>query len=128
MNDTPPRSAIKRWISKFAVAIAGTLWAFRTQNSFYVHLLITIAVVGLGLSLQLDRVSLCLLILSIAIVLAAELFNTAIELLIAALHPERDAKIGRALDTAAGAVLITAIGAAIVGMIILIPPLLALLD
>jgi diacylglycerol kinase len=64
--------------------------------------------------------------LCIALVLALEAVNSAIEYLADKISPEQDPLIGKAKDIAAGAVLIAAIGAAIIGSLIFIPKLIAL--
>lgn len=111
------------WGKKFAVAISGVLWSTQTQTSFRVHLPIAIAVLGMGAWLRLEVWRWVAVVLSITIVLSAELFNTSIEQLVRVLHPQHDQGIKRALDTAAGAVLVTAIGAVIVGLITIGLPL-----
>jgi diacylglycerol kinase (ATP) len=60
---------------------------------------------------------------AIILVWSAEAFNTALEELADALHPERDPGIGRAKDVAAAAVLIAALGAAVIGMLVFVPHL-----
>jgi diacylglycerol kinase (ATP) len=52
--------------------------------------------------------------LTVAIVLAAELFNSAMETMVDRLHPEQDPTIGRAKDGAVGAVLVLSIAALVV--------------
>jgi len=71
--------------------------------------------------LQVSQTEWCLLLLCIATVLAAECFNTAIEALARAVTKDHDPQIERALDVAAGAVLIMSLGAAAVGIIVLLP-------
>lgn len=61
----------------------------------------------------------CLLLLCIAVVFSAEMMNTAIEWLARAVTDQRDQRVRNALDVASAAVLCAAIGAAIVGMLIL---------
>ena len=63
----------------------------------------------------------CALVLCIALVFAAEGMNTAIESLADAVHPDQHPLVGRAKDVAAGAVLLCAIGSAVVGAIIFLP-------
>ena len=63
----------------------------------------------------------CIILLVIGMVLAAELMNSAIEMLTDLASPAYSKKAGRLKDMAAGAVLITAITAVIVGLIIFIP-------
>jgi len=90
----------------------------RGQSSFGVHLAMAVAVVIVAASLRVSLVEWCLLILSIAAVLAAELFNSAIERLAREVDREHNPNVGAALDIASGAVLLASIGAAIVGSLI----------
>jgi len=61
------------------------------------------------------------IILCIGVVIAAELFNTAIERLVDLVSPERHPIAGQVKDIAAGAVLVCAVAAAIIGIIIFLP-------
>jgi diacylglycerol kinase len=97
----------------------------RTQNSFYVHLPVAAIVLALSAWLRLEIWRWVALVICIAMVLAFELLNTAIESLVARLHPEHNPIIGRALDSAAAAVLIASLGAVVVGLLVIGPPLLA---
>ena len=114
---------IGRWIKKFAVAFAGIGWAIRTQNSFWVHISAAVCVVALAVWVEVERWGWVALTIVISAVIAAELFNTAIEELVRALHPEQDERIGRVLDAAAGAVLVISIASVVVGAIVLGVPL-----
>ena len=67
-----------------------------------------------------SRTEWAILILCITMVLAAELMNTAVELLAKAITEDENKQVGLALDLSSGAVLVTAIGAAAVGCIILL--------
>tara|TARA_R110002049_G_scaffold4601_5_gene32698 strand:- start:972800 stop:973153 length:354 start_codon:yes stop_codon:yes gene_type:complete len=111
-------SGAKNWTAKFRYAFSGLLRSVRTQNSFWVHVPFAIAVIVIGVCLHITWLQWSVLAIAITIVLSAELFNTAIEQIVAVLHPEHDERIGYALDAAAGGVLVTAIGAATVGLII----------
>ena len=111
------------WVNKFAVAISGVVWSARTQHSFRIHLPIALATLGVAAWLRIDPWRWVAIVLAITIVLAAELMNTSIEQLVRILHPQHDEGIKRALDAAAGAVLLAAIGAIIVGVITLGLPL-----
>lgn len=115
------------WPKKFAVAISGIGWSVRSQNSFWVHLPITVAVIGLAAWLQVEAWRWVAVVFAITIVFSVELVNTSIEQLVKVLHPEQDQRIGRALDAAASAVLLAAIGSVVIGLIVLGPPLLAAL-
>lgn len=111
------------WTRKFRVAVAGALWAFRDQNSFHVHGVVTAMVLAVATWLRVPLISWALLVLAIGLVLTAELLNSAVELLVRVLHPARDPRIGRALDVAAGGVLVASITAAVLGLLVLGPPL-----
>ena len=115
------------WPKKFAVAISGIFWSARTQNSFWAHLPITVAVIALAAWLQVETWRWVAILCAITIVCSVELLNTSIEQLVKVLHPEHDEGIGRALDAAAGAVLVAAIGSVIIGLVVLGPPLLGVL-
>ena len=77
--------------------------------------------------LGLGRTDWLLVIFCIGFVLTAEIFNSAIEVLTDIASPERNSKAGLVKDMAAGAVLIAAITAAIIGLIIFVPKLYDLL-
>lgn len=99
--------------------------AFRSQRSFWVHLPVAVAVL---IGATLHGVSLtewAILILCIAMVLAAELFNSALEHLSQAITEEENPHIRDALDVASGAVLVTSIGALAVGCLLLLTKLAA---
>ena len=112
------------WRNKFACAISGAFWAFRSQNSFWVHILITIMVILLAVVLKIEAWKWVAVIFATTLVFAAELLNTSIEQLVKVLHPEQHPGIGKALDTAAAGVLVAALGAVAIGLITLGPPLL----
>lgn len=110
----------------FKYAWAGISYAFATQRNFRIHVTIGSLTIGLGLLLHLDAVKMSVIGLTIGLVLAMELLNTALESVVDLTieqnyHPL--AKIAK--DCAAGAVLISALGAVLVASSLLVPPLLA---
>ena len=115
-----PRSNL---LTSFKYAFLGVWHVLRTQRNARIHLSVALVVIALGLWLGLSRTEWAIIILTIGLVLAAESFNTvaeaAVDLATADFHPL--AKIAK--DVAAGAVLVTAITAVIVGLLILGPPL-----
>jgi diacylglycerol kinase (ATP) len=113
-------------VRSFANALRGTIGLVSTQANARIHALATLAVIGLGLATGIGRREWAALLLATALVWAAEALNTALETLADALHPERHPLIGRAKDVAAAGVLLAALGAALVGLLVLGPPLLAL--
>lgn len=110
-------------VGKFRVAVTGIIYAVRHQNSFRVHLPVAVTVVAVSLWLHLEPWRWIAVIVSIALVISAELLNSAIEEIVAVVHPEFDQRIGRALDAGAGAVLVASIGAIVLGLIALAAPL-----
>jgi diacylglycerol kinase (ATP) len=85
--------------------------------------LAALAVVGLGLWLDLGRSDWALLSLAIGGVLASEAANTALEALADRTAPERHVLVGRAKDVSAAGVLIASLAAAALGLLVLGPPL-----
>lgn len=142
MNDSqkpqkPSPSATRRdqaWkiapnlLISFRYAGAGLVHTFLTQRNFRLHTVVAVVVIGLGVGLQRPPVELALVGLTIGLVLALELLNTAIESVV-------DLTVGKnyhdlakvAKDCAAAAVLMAAIVAVLVGVVLLVPPLLVTL-
>lgn len=85
------------------------------------HVLSAIGVIVAGFLFDVTKLEWCLLAGSIGLVLAAEIFNTAIETLTNLVSPQHNSLAGKTKDLAAAAVLVAAITAAIVGLIIFIP-------
>ena len=115
-----PFSLVAR-IKSFKFAFKGIWFLLSTQHNAWIHILATIAVTILAFVFHISTTEWCLLILTIALVLTAEAFNTAIEFLADSVTTDFNPLIGKAKDVAAGAVLITAIGAIIIGCFIFIP-------
>ena len=111
------------WLNKFRVAIGGLLWAIRDQNSFHVHGIVSVLVIVMAVLLQLQLWQWTTLVLAIGFVFTTELVNTAIEQLVAVLHPDHDQRIGRVLDVAAAAVLLATLTAVAVGVLVFGPEL-----
>ena len=120
MPDLSPRARAK----SFADAARGLGLLVAEQANARIHLAATLAALGLGLWLGLDAPAWRWIVLAIALVWVAEAMNTALEALADTLHPARDARIGRAKDLAAGGVLVAALAAAVIGLLVLGPPLL----
>lgn len=93
-----------------------------------IHLILTTGVVISGLVLEISRLEWCVLLLTFSLVLMAEAFNTALEFLTDLASPEYHPLAKHAKDVAAAAVLLTAFGAAVVGILILGPALLQKLE
>ena len=110
-------------LASFRFAGAGLLDVVRTQRNFQIHLCAAVAVIGMGLWLGVSRQEWTSLILSIGRVLVAEIFNTGAEVLVDLASPTYHPLAKRVKDLAAGAVLLSALVAATVGVLVLGPPL-----
>jgi diacylglycerol kinase len=110
------------WAS-FRYAFAGLRYVLWSERNARIHLAIAILVVLLGAWLRLSAVEWVLIIAAIALVFAGEMLNTVVELTVDMVTVERNPLAKRAKDVAAGAVLVAAIAAAIMGLIILGPRL-----
>ncbi len=117
----PPRT----WIGKFADAFRGVWRAVCTQSSFAAHLPVAAAAVAAAAWLRVSPAEWCLIVLAIGGVLAAEVFNSALEMLARALDSGPDERIRDALDMASGGVFVTVAAAVIVGLVVFLPRLLA---
>ncbi len=112
----------------FGYAFKGLISLFRYENNAKVHLIAGILAVITAFYLELSPAEWCILIIQIALVMAAEAFNTAIEKLCDVISPEKHPVIGKIKDLAAGAVLITAIAAVISGLFLFLPKILRLVN
>lgn len=108
-------------LKSFSHACDGLLFLFRTQHNARVHLAATICVFLAGITLDLSLDDWCKLIIAATFVWAGEAMNTAFEHLCDVVSPQPNTSVKRAKDIAAGAVLICAIGAAILGILTFVP-------
>ena len=93
-------------------------------RNFRVMLAAAAVVIVLGFSLEISGVEWALVTLAMGLVLALELLNTAGEELVDILSPGHDSRYGLVKDILAGAVLIAALVAAVVGALVFLPKLL----
>lgn len=112
---------MKKFIRSIRFALAGWRVAFKEQRNFRIHLGAALVVVGAGFFFGINHTEWVLVVLTIALVLVAELANTAIEYLVDLVSPAHDARAGAIKDVAAGFVLIAALASVVVGLIIFGP-------
>ena len=120
-----PKQEYKKLINSFKYAIEGIISSFKTERNMKIHVLAMIIVVVFGFVFMLDKIEWCFIIIAIISVISAELLNTAIETVVDMISPEKNPKAKLAKDIAAGAVLVVAIGAAIMGIIIFGPKIIS---
>lgn len=115
------RNLIVKIINSFKYAINGLCSSFKTERNMKIHVIVMILVIILGILFKINRQEWITCIICFSLVIGGELFNTAIENVVDIIMPEKNDKAKLAKDISAGAVLVLAIGAAIVGLLIFIP-------
>lgn len=105
-------------------AFIGIWVMISSQHNAWIHAAATIIVIAAGVFFGLAKAEWCWIVLAIMAVWTAEALNTAFEFLTDVASPEFHPLAGKAKDVAAGAVLITAVGAVIIGLLIFGPYLL----
>ncbi|GAP41359.1 diacylglycerol kinase family protein [Flexilinea flocculi] len=120
-------NSLKTMFLSFQHAIQGIINCFLQERNFKIHITVSIIVFFFNFFLKISILEWCIILLCIGFVLAAELFNSAIERTIdlKTLHYHPLAKSGK--DMAAGAVLISAFISSLIGLLIYVPKLLLLL-
>lgn len=106
-------------------ALRGLWQGLRTQRNIRIHVVLGTLAISLGLILRLSAVEMALVVAFIALVIAAELLNTALEVLVNIASPEYHPLAKQAKDLAAAAVLVTALGALVGGALIFLPHLIS---
>ncbi len=123
MNNNKQFSLSNR-IKSFGYAIEGIFTFFRTQHNAWIHAFAAVLVVVFGYIFKVNSYDWCLLTIAIAIVIATEMLNTAIEFLTDLVSPGFNLHAKKVKDVAAGAVLIAAIAAIVIGLIVFLPKIL----
>ncbi len=108
-------------IKSFSYAVKGIWLLLIKETSFQIQAIIAVIITIAGFYFDISTSEWMIQTLTIALVMSAEGFNTAIEKMADSIHPNYHSKIGDLKDVAAAAVLITAITAVIIGCIIYIP-------
>jgi diacylglycerol kinase len=114
-------------IKSFGYAAAGLVFLLKSEPHARIHLLATTLVIIAAFALDVTRQDWLWLTLAITLVWAFEAINTAIEHLCDVIAPEQSESVKRAKDVAAGAVLIAATAAAIIGITVFTPYIRALI-
>ncbi len=109
--------------SSFRYAFSGWWYVIRTQRNAWIHAVVSLAVIVMGLWLQIGPHDWAVIILAIGMVWTSEFINTALEAVVDLASPQQHylARVGK--DVGAAAVLIAAVSSVIIGLLILGPPL-----
>ncbi len=114
-----PRDIIHRsWTRKFRDAFRGMKAGVRGQSSFLVHFVVGLLAIVAGAVLGLSAVEWCIVLLCIAGVLVAEMFNSALESMAKAITGQSDPHLGNSLDIGSAAVLLASLAASIIGAVV----------
>ena len=112
---------LTRRLASVAHALRGIGVLLRTQANARIHALATLLVVVAGCYSRLSLQDWALLAIAVSSVWMAEALNTAIELVVDLVSPQRQPLAARAKDVAAAAVLLTSLGAVVVGLLVFLP-------
>jgi diacylglycerol kinase len=115
-------------IRSFRFALNGIQVMLRTQQNAWIHSFAAMLVIILGIYFGITKSEWCWIVLASISVFTAEALNTAFEFLTDVASPEFHPLAAKAKDVAAGAVLITAIGAVLIGLLIFSPYLSGVFD
>lgn len=116
----------KELLLSFKYAITGIVNTIKSERNMKIHIFMMILVIIFGIILKLSVLEWIICIILFSLVIAGELFNTAIENVVDIIMPQKNDKAKIAKDAAAGAVLVLSIGSAIIGLIIFVPKLLSI--
>jgi len=119
-------TSLQAFARGFHYAAQGIAHTIRTQRNMRVHLGVALAVAAAGIGFGISAIEWAVVLLAIGMVFAAETMNTVAETIVDLISPERHPLAKIAKDAAAGAVLLSVLGAVGVGVAVFLPRLLAL--
>lgn len=115
------RFSLRGRVDSFCYAGEGIIRFFKMEHNAWLHLAATVGVAGLVIVYGVNRLEAVLLVFCVGFVWAAEVFNTCIEKIMDFISTEKHPQIRLIKDMSAGAVLIAAVTALIIGLIVFIP-------
>jgi diacylglycerol kinase (ATP) len=117
------KKGFKKRIRSFGYAFSGLYELLKSEPNARIHFLATVCALIAGITLHISKLEWCVILILIALVWAAEAFNTAIEKLVDHLFQDYHETARIAKDVSAGAVLVCAMVALVCGLIIFLPKL-----
>lgn len=108
-------------------AVRGIGEAYRGERNLRIQILLCVVAVVLALVLRVPRDQIALILVVSVVVITVEMINSALEAIENIIDPQYNQAIRRSKDIAAGAILVASIAAGLVGLLVLLPPLVALL-
>lgn len=118
---------LKKILKSIWTALKGIAHGISKESNIIIQMIIALAVIVTSVLLRISNTQLTIIITVCFLVIILELINTSIEHLIDRISPKFDKEYGKVKDMMAGAVLLAALLAIIVGVIILCSPILALI-
>lgn len=112
------KRGFRRFLMSFKYSYDGLKYAYLNEQSMFIHFLVTITVITLGLIFKITYLEWVMTFIIIGVVMATELINTAIEAVVDLVSPEKHPLAKVAKDTASAAVLIYSLVAFITGILI----------
>ena len=109
-------------------AIEGIKYTYNSEINLRIHILAAVIVLVAGIILEISLIEWIICILLIGLVIAFELINTVVEVVVDLVEPKYNPLAKIAKDTSSGAVLVIAVSSAIIGLIILLPKALMYID
>ncbi len=115
---------MKKVLKSFKYAFDGIFTGIKEEQNMKIHITIMILVIIFGIMLKISKMEWIICIILFGLVISMELINTAIENTVDLVTKEKNEQAKIAKDVAAGAVLVSAIASAIIGLIIFVPKIL----
>ena len=115
---------MKKLLKSFKYAFDGIYTGIKEEQNMKIHITIMILVIIFGIMLKISKAERIICIILFGLVISMELINTAIENTVDLITKEKNEQAKIAKDVAAGAVLVSAIASAIIGVIIFVPKIL----
>ena len=119
--------SIAKRLKSFTYAFHGLRVLIKEEHNAWIHLFATVCVVAAGILFKISLMEWVAVVFAIGLVFSFEIINTSVEHIANFICPERDDRIKRIKDLAAAAVLVSAITAAVIGLIVFIPKIMELL-
>ncbi|MBB6056253.1 MAG: diacylglycerol kinase family protein [Gammaproteobacteria bacterium] len=127
LTHQPETFSVAKRVQSIRHAVRGVTEMLKSEHNAWVHLFATVCVVLVAAVLSVNATEWCFLILAIMAVWVSEALNTAFEFLCDVASPDFHPLVKKSKDVAAGAVLLSAIGAVIIALIIFVPHIVLLL-
>lgn len=121
-------SFLKKRILSFKYAFTGIFVSVKSQCNLKIHIIAAIIAIILGFILKISNQEWLIISIVIGGVITAEMFNTTIEAIVDIISPEYSENAKKAKDISAGAILILAIVAVVVGIIIFVPKIILVIN